>query len=223
MNSSSNIRFNIENDVFNSVLERQINKKINEQIDKIAKEMRKQVPVKMQSIKNEILSSFQTIALVQTQKVFVETYGDNYDVESLNSSLTLGLGNDLRPIFLYNQNIFMFNTTLKKNEREFNQNARQYASFRNTLDEPEFYTQEEEDAYYADSNPFDEALDDITEENMKDYNVFSPHNKMNQQGGYASLSETYQKARIEALNEFEKEYNTHIKPRILKKYGIKMG
>ena len=58
---------------------------------------------------------------------------------------------------------------------------------------------------------------------MKDYNVFSPHNKMNQQGGYASLSETYQKAKIEALNEFEKEYNTHIKPRILKKYGIKMG
>ena len=41
------------------------------------------------------------IALTQVQKVFVETYGDNYDVESLNSSLTLGLGNDLRPIFLY--------------------------------------------------------------------------------------------------------------------------
>ena len=177
----------------------------------------------MQSIKNEILGSFQTIALTQVQKVFIETYGDNYDVESLNASLTLGLGNNLRPIFLYDQNKFMFNTTLKKNEREFNQNARQYASFRNTLDEPEFYAQEEEDAYYADSNPFDEALDDITEENMKDYNVFSPHNKMNQQGGYASLSETYQKAKIEALNEFEKEYNTHIKPRILKKYGIKMG
>ena len=32
---------------------------------------------------------------------------------------------------------------------------------------------------------------DITDENMKDYNVFSPHNKINQQGGYASLSETY--------------------------------
>ena len=223
MNGSSRIRCNTENNTINSVLEREVNKKINEQIEKIAKEIKKQVPVKLQSIKTEILGSFQMIALTQVQKVFVETYGDNYDVESLNSSLTLGLGNDLRPIFLYDQNKFMFNTTLKKNERAFNQNARQYASFRNTLDEPEFYTQEEEDAYYADSNPFDEASDDITEENMKDYNVFSPHNKMNQQGGYASLSETYQKARIEALNEFEKEYNTHIKPRILKKYGIKMG
>ena len=41
------------------------------------------------------------------------------------------------------------------------------------------------------TNPTWNALDDITEENIKDYNVFSPHNKMNQQGGYASLSETY--------------------------------
>ena len=223
MNSPGSIRFNSISDTITSALQKQIDKKIEAEIEKIKKEIQKQVPVKMQSIKNEILGSFQTIALTQVQKVFIETYGDNYDVESLNASLTLGLGNNLRPIFLYDQNKFMFNTTLKKNEREFNQNARQYASFRNTLDEPEFYTQEEEDAYYADSNPFDEALDDITEENMKDYNVFSPHNKMNQQGGYASLSETYQKARIEALNEFEKEYNTRIKPRILKKYGIKMG
>ena len=223
MNSSGSIRFNAVSDTITSALQKQIDKKIEAEIEKIKKEIQKQVPVKMQSIKNEILGYFQTIALTQVQKVFIETYGDNYDVESLNASLTLGLGNNLRPIFLYDQNKFMFNTTLKKNEREFNQNARQYASFRNTLDEPEFYTQEEEDVYYADSNPFDEALDDITEENMKDYNVFSPHNKMNQQGGYASLSETYQKARIEALNEFEKEYNTHIKPCILKKYGIKMG
>ena len=212
-----------ESEIVTKTFYYKLEKELNTEINRIIESIKKQIPQKMQAIKSEILGSYQMIATTTVQKVFIETYGENYDVESLNSSLTLGLGNNLRPIFLYDQNKFMFNTTLKKNEREFNQNARQYASFRNTLDEPEFYTQEEEDAYYADSNPFDEALDDITEENMKDYNVFSPHNKMNQQGGYASLSETYQKAKIEALNEFEKEYNTHIKPRILKKYGIKMG
>ena len=216
-------RFQKESETVTKTFYYKLEKELNTEINRIIKSIKKQIPQKMQAIRSEILGSYQMIATTTVQKVFIETYGENYDVESLNSSLTLGLGNNLRPIFLYDQNKFMFNTTLKKNEREFNQNARQYASFRNTLDEPEFYTQEEEDAYYADSNPFDEALDDITEENMKDYNVFSPHNKMNQQGGYASLSETYQKARIEALNEFEKEYNTHIKPRILKKYGIKMG
>ena len=216
-------RFQKESETVTKTFYYKLEKELNTEINRIIESIKKQIPQKMQAIKSEILGSYQMIATTTVQKVFIETYGENYDVESLNSSLTLGLGNNLRPIFLYDQDKFMFNTTLKKNEREFNQNARQYASFRNTLDEPEFYTQEEEDAYYADSNPFDEALDDITEENMKDYNVFSPHNKMNQQGGYASLSETYQKARIEALNEFEKEYNTHIKPRILKKYGIKMG
>ena len=216
-------RFQKESETVTKTFYYKLEKELNTEINRIIESIKKQIPQKMQAIKSEILGSYQMIATTTVQKVFIETYGENYDVESLNSSLTLGLGNNLRPIFLYDQNKFMFNTTLKKNEREFNQNARQYASFRNTLDEPEFYTQEEEDAYYADSNPFDEALDDITEENMKDYNVFSPYNKTNQQGGYASLSETYQKARIEALNEFEKEYNTHIKPRILKKYGIKMG
>ena len=216
-------RFQKESETVTKTFYYKLEKELNTEINRIIESIKKQIPQKMQAIKSEILGSYQMIATTTVQKVFIETYGENYDVESLNSSLTLGLGNNLRPIFLYDQNKFMFNTTLKKNEREFNQNARQYASFRNTLDEPEFYTQEEEDAYYADSNPFDEALDDITEENIKDYNVFSPHNKMNQQGGYASLSETYQKAKIEALNEFEKEYNTHIKPRILKKYGIKMG
>ena len=216
-------RFQKESETVTKTFYYKLEKELNTEINRIIESIKKQIPQKMQAIKSEILGSYQMIATTTVQKVFIETYGENYDVESLNSSLTLGLGNNLRPIFLYDQNKFMFNTTLKKNEREFNQNARQYASFRNTLDEPEFYTQEEEDAYYADSNPFDEALDDITEENMKDYNVFSPHNKMNQQGGYASLSETYQKAKIEVLNEFEKEYNTHIKPRILKKYGIKMG
>ena len=216
-------RFQKESETVTKTFYYKLEKELNTEINRIIESIKKQIPQKMQAIKSEILGSYQMIATTTVQKVFIETYGENYDVESLNSSLTLGLGNNLRPIFLYDQNKFMFNTTLKKNEREFNQNARQYASFRNTLDEPEFYTQEEEDAYYADSNPFDEALDDITEENMKDYNVFSPHNKMNQQGGYASLSETYQKARIEALNEFEKEYNTHIKPSKIEKYGIKMG
>ena len=216
-------RFQKESEIVTKTFYQKLERALNSEINRIIETTKKQAPQKMKAIRSEILGSYQIIATTTAQKVFVETYGENYDVASLNDSLTLGLDNNLRPIFLYNQNMFMFNTMLKKNEREFNQNARQYASFRNTLDEPEFYTQEEEDAYYADSNPFDEALDDITEENMKDYNVFSPLNKMNQQGGYASLSETYQKARIEALNEFEKEYNTHIKPRILKKYGIKMG
>lgn len=218
-----NIRFNSESVDLSVSLQKQVQKALDKEIEKILKEIKVQTPQKLGQVKSEILGAYQVIATTVVHKVFLETYGQNYNVASLNDSLILGLGNDLRPIFSYNKDIFKFDATLKKDERAFNQNARQYASFRNTLEDPEFYTQEEEDAYIADSNPFDEALDDITEENTMDYNIFSSHNKQNQQGGYASLSETFEKAKAEALNEFEKEYVINIKPRILKKYGIKMG
>lgn len=218
-----NIRINSESINLTTTLQKQIQKALDKEVEKILEEIKVQTPQKLGQVKAEILGAYQIIATTAVQKVFLETYGQNYDVASLNSALTLGLSNDLHPIFSYNKDVFKFNATLKRDERAFNQNARQYASFRNTLEDPEFYTQEEEDAYIADSNPFDEALDDITEENTMDYNIFNSHNKQNQQGGYASLSETFEKAKIEALNEFEKEYVINIKPRILKKYGIKMG
>ena len=212
-----------ESEVITRTFYQKLQRAMDIEIDRIVREIKRQIPQKMQAVKSEILGSYQIIATTAVQRVFVETYGQNYDMASLNNSLTLGIGDDLRPIFLYNKDLFKFDTTLKRNERAFNQNAKQYASFRNTLEDPEFYTIEEEVAYEEDSNPFDEAFDNITEDNTKDYNIFSPHNKQNQQGGYASLTETFEKARNIALNEFEKEYITHIKPRILKKYGIKLG
>lgn len=216
-------RLQRESEVVTRTFYQKLERAMNAEINKIVAEIKRQIPQKTQAVKSEILGSYQVIAITAVQRVFMETYGENYDVASLNASLTLGIGNDLRPIFSYNKDIFKFDTTLKNNERAFNQNARQYASFRNTLEDPEFYTIEEETAYEEDSNPFDEALNDITEVNTRDYNIFSPHNKQNQQGGYASLSETFEKAKNVALDEFEKEYITHIKPRILKKYGIKLG
>ena len=216
-------RFQKESEIVTKTFYQKLERVLNTEINRIIELIKKQVPQKMQAIRSEILGQYQLIVTTEVQKFFVETYGENYDVASLNNALTLGLDNNLRPIFLYNKNIFKFDTTLKKKERAFNQNARQYASFRNTLEDPEFFTLEEEMAYEEDSNPFDEALDDITENNIRDYNIFSPYNKQNQQGGYASLTETFEKAKNVALNEFKKEYNTHIKPHILKKYGIKMG
>ncbi len=219
----NSFRLQKESEVITRTFYQKLQRAMDVEINRIVREIKRQIPQKMQAVKSEILGSYQIIATTAVQRVFVETYGQNYDMASLNNSLTLGIGDDLRPIFLYNKDLFKFDTTLKRNERAFNQNAKQYASFRNTLEDPEFYTIEEEVAYEEDSNPFDEAFDNITEDNTKDYNIFSPHNKQNQQGGYASLTETFEKARNIALNEFEKEYITHIKPRILKKYGIQIG
>lgn len=176
----------------------------------------------MAVIRSEILLSFQTIAFAEVQKVFLETYGENYDVDSLNNSLQLGLGNDLRPIFLYNRQVFRFSKNLKSSQRKFNQNSVSYASFGTGLEDPEFYSLDEYNSYEDDDDPFSDAFNEISSENIKNYKIFQPYNRINRQGGYASLEETYQKAKNDALDKFEKEYITHIKPRIIKKYGLKI-
>ena len=63
------------------------------------------MPAKLLLIKNEMYSQYQVIAMTQVQKTFVETYGNNYDVNSLNSSLLGGhfllSAIDIPPLFLF--------------------------------------------------------------------------------------------------------------------------
>ena len=220
----SDIRYESQQSQEKALLNR-IQNIVENKLKYIANQIVQNQQYKMQQIKMEINISFQNIINITFQRVFTETYGNNYDINSLYNSIFFNFGNDLRPNFSYNKNLFQFNTTLKKDERAFNQNARKYGTFKETLDyDYDFYTQETEDLFFSsfDSTPYDDAIDEVDIENINDYNIFSPYNKMNQQGGYASLDETYIKAQQEALQEFEKEYNVHIKPQILKKYGIKL-
>ena len=94
-------RFQKESETVTKTFYYKLEKELNTEINRIIESIKKQIPQKMQAIKSEILGSYQMIATTTVQKVFIETYGENYDVESLNASLTLGLGNNLRPIFLY--------------------------------------------------------------------------------------------------------------------------
>lgn len=142
-------------------------------------------------------------------------------MNALNSSLNYFIGNDLRPDFSYDKNQFMFNSTMKKNERKFNQNARQQTKFGESMNTTDFDSVEQEDLYW-DDNPFDSAFNSIYN-SIDDEVVFSPHNKMTRQGGFASLTYTYEKARTSALEAFENYYSAILKPRFLKKYGIKIN
>jgi hypothetical protein len=53
------------------------------------------VPKIINSIKNEIMGVFQVVAYEEFQKVFYEHYGNNYDVNSLNKSLSFYLDKNL--------------------------------------------------------------------------------------------------------------------------------
>lgn len=203
----------------NANLQKQLKQTIDKEVNKLVTEIKKQIPQKLQLIKQEIFGSFQVIVSAEVQKVFLETYGPNYDVNALNSSLNYFMGNDLRPDFSYDKNKFIFNSTLKNNEREFNQNVKK-TRYQNFIAEPDFQSIEHEDIYY-DDNPLDNAFDEIYN-SVDDRDVFNPHNKVLRQGGYSSLEETYEGARVKALESFNNYYIKIVKPNILRKYGIKI-
>ena len=97
----------------NANLQKQLKQTIDKEVNKLVTEIKKQIPQNLQLIKQEIFGSFQVIVSAEVQKVFLETYGPNYDVNALNSSLNYFMGNDLRPDFSYDKNKFIFNSTLK--------------------------------------------------------------------------------------------------------------
>lgn len=202
-------------------IESLVQKKVNDEVKKIVDKVKAQLPAKLVAIKQEIFANFQMIASTEVLKVFLETYGSNFDVGSLQSSLIFSITNDLRPMLSYNKAIFQFNSSLKKNIRSFNKNARKDTNFSETMGQEEFDTIEDEDMFYED-NAWDEVWNDVETNLTNDDEVFSPHNKMLQQGGYSNLDETYQKAVNSALRAFYDRYNTYIKPTLIKKYGIKL-
>lgn len=202
-------------------IERIIQKKVNDEVKKIVDKIKSELPIKLQALRHEIYGNFQIIASTEVLKVFLETYGSNFDVGSLQNSLIFSITNDLRPMLSYNKAVFQFNSSFKNNIRKFNQNARRDTNFKNNMDNYEFDTIEEEDTFYED-NAWDEAWNDLDSNLISDNEVFNPHNKMLQQGGYTNLDETYQKAINNALQAFYNRYNSYIKPMLVKKYGIKL-
>ena len=202
-------------------IEEVVQKKVNDEVKKIVDKVKAQLPIKLAAVKKEIFANFQMIGSTEVLKVFLETYGSNFDVGSLQSSLIFSITNDLRPMLSYNKAAFQFNSSLKKNIRSFNKNAQKDTNFSETMGQEEFDTIEDEDMFYED-NAWDEAWNDVEANLINDDEIFSPHNKLLQQGGYSNLDETYQKAVNSALRAFYDRYNSYIKPMLIKKYGIKL-
>ena len=187
----------------------------------------------MKAIKSDIYGAYRTIILNSMQEVFTKAYGNNYDANSLVDSIDFVTGNDIRPDFFWHREKFSFTPEINK-DRDFNQNAKDYASF-GKIQDPDFFT-----GSVLDKNGFGWDVEDFNDEsNGEDDNEdaqeeafyeeiaslisFKPVHTVGIHGGYASLDEVYQRARTKALDNFNREYDSQIKPRILKKYGIKLG
>ena len=71
----------------------------------------------------------------------------------------------------------------------------------------------------GDTQAMNEYLDQLE---YIDSSKFVRTNNMQRPEGFIELSRVYKIARDKSLEEFNKEYNGQLKPRIAKKYGIKL-
>ena len=85
-------RFQKESEIVTKTFYQKLERVLNTEINRIIELIKKQVPQKMQAIRSEILGQYQLIVTTEVQKFFVETYGENYDVASLNNASGLNSG-----------------------------------------------------------------------------------------------------------------------------------
>ena len=208
-----------------------ISKALDQEFDKVLKELQAKIPSKIQAIKSEVYGSYVTVIQKVFIGVFDSYYGNNYDQQSLLDSLHFVSGKDIRPDFSYDERQFKFMDML--NLRVFNQNASN-TEFRRFQD-PTFGRQSlnignrdsiiqdlwtEIDEYQAqgDTQAVNELLDYL------DYVQYSGSsaNNLERPENFVELSRVYEIARDKALEEFNKEFVSQLKPRIFKKYGIKV-
>lgn len=214
-----------------SQMQRQLQKLINKNIEELMKDIKKTLPSKARAIQGEIYSSYRVIVQNTVEEVFLRTYGDSFDLNSLRSSIIYSSQNDFRPDFSYNESKLVFYSTYMKNFRKFNLNGTQdfrtnrptHADF-NTTRLWDMYNLSESDEYYNDEDSEWEDLMEYYEDINGDLygDVGVPVNKSLGIAETKSVRETYEEAKTEALRKFNNEYEIHIKPNIEKKYGVKM-
>lgn len=211
-----------------------IQKALDKELEDFIKQIKNKLPSKLQAIKSEINSTFTMIVKNTYLNVFQGYYGNNFDENSLMESLVFMYGsNSMKPEFSYNENVFRFREDILSGGR-FNANAndQEFKRFNDPVfgkrDKDNLLKQDIYDSIYA---GIEEAQQQGDTQGVNDYlnqleyidsSKFNKTNNMQRPEEFVELSQVYKIARDKSIEEFNAEYNSRLKPRILKKYGIKL-
>ena len=181
--------------------------------NKLKKEKQDEIRIAIYTIKKEILSLFQIVCYQEFQAVFYKNYGKNYDVNSLNKSLSFYVDNNLYPHVSYDVSQFVIKTDFNKDKRQFNQNANIEGSFDRLMDFDILSSAEEMDFYglsIQEDSPYEWAVDGMSE--IEDAQVFK-RGKVTIEPKYA-----YKEAEAQAMEKFTHEYECVLLPKFKSKY-----
>lgn len=200
-------------------LNRQLEDIINKYVDRIVNEVMREQKKYLPQLQSEIYGYFKTVAEPEILRKFIETYGSNFDVQSLYKSITYDIDANLHPSISYNKSVFLFTSEFENDIDDFNQSASR-EDFRSIMDSSEFITLEEDGAFINGDSAFDVIYDEIGGNKYDNRpSIFSPINRMHREGGFSKLESTYDAAIHDALTKFEYEYTKSIEPRLRQKYS----
>ena len=212
-----------------SELSNTVSKAFENACNEIVKAIEKQLPQKTAAIKSEINFDYTVLVKKVFESVFDNYYGENYDKESLLDSLTfINTTKKIQPDLIYDKNKFKFLKPIEKEKRAFNKNAVRESTIKQFGDTDiafDIATSLFDEATFVEEYSNMSSLDqweEVQEMVFDFWNMTRANNNRNNLS-LSPLEETYKIAYQRSQQEYEKRFNTLIKPRILKKYGIKLG
>ena len=184
-------------------------------VDAINRQIRQDMPKIIGEIKNEILGVFQVVAYKEFQLTFYKYYGNNYDVNMLNKSLSFSIDDRLQPHLTYNTKDFYLDTDFSNDKKAFNQNANIEGSFGRLMEFEILDAVEDIDFFglsLQEDSPYDWVAESETEPTNR--NVFRKKRKI------FNPSEIYQEAYANTMEEFDAQYKVMILPKLRKKFNL---
>ena len=204
-------------------LSKVFSKALNDQLEKMKQDIQKQMPQKMATIKNEMYGYYRNIIESTFKNVFDEYYGEYYDEESLVSSLTFINGKNIYPDVVYSTNKFKFLNRMQRLQLDAGHDVARESTIDDFVD-PDFQDSTTglfEEQYFADDA---DAIywEDIEVDPLQFWNLNKQNNNFNTLA-LSPIDKVYKIALQRRQQEFQRQYNSSIKSKIYKKYGIKLG
>lgn len=199
-------------------------KALDDQMEKIKQDIQKQMPQKMATIRNEIYGYYRNIIESVFKNVFDEYYGEYYDEESLFASLTFINGKHIYPDVVYSKNKFKFLDRMQRLQQDMGHSVSRESTLDDYID-PDFQDSTTglfEEQYFADDA---DAIywEDIQVDPLQFWNLdLSKNNNINTLA-LSPIDKVYKIALRRRQQEFQRQYDSSIKSKIYKKYGIKLG
>lgn len=193
--------------------ERELTSFMNQKVKELEQTAKQQVASKIGLMQADIFSQYNSFVKSYIKKYFTKAYGNtNYNENSLMDSLTFKK-NGFHSDFSYDKKFFKWNKDIKSDTDNFNLDESKESTYINgddELDELEQIEDVDNDLIY----------EDYSSHNKKAQ--FDYYNKLNRQGAFQSLEDSYKKAYNEANKNFDKKMYTEIIPKLYQKYGIKL-